>query len=463
MAVVLLVNGVDITAHVDRDSYDITDALAARGDTLTFIWKLSTSQISQRPLNGQPVTLTVDGDVIFGGDVSDVHETRIINADYFEYTITCSDYSRRLDRHLVVIQSIGPDLAGTIIKTILQMFAPEFAADLSGINDGVSATATSATPGQQFDYVPVSNVIDQLAQGSQFIWYIDPNKRVIFEDTSNFVAPIPVYDLDAELQLGDMTWEETIDQIKNRIYLKDANVASSSPRTDTYLADGSTSFFQAFSQPYDVGSTAVTTMDPSGVTKIWNVVLDPGTSTTETLNGSPGTAFLCIANWGIRFPLNDLPTAGSTVNATYSPTQGDVVYMVEDTDSQAMMRFREGGASDGVYEHMVSLPDIRVNDTTPIENYGYRLMARIGWPDVKGTFATYSVNGWKAGQTMMITSSKRDFYDQQVYWKSGQSVKQPVQVWIQNVRTKIMGVNQITGKTILLITVDFNNTLVAKV
>ncbi len=458
MGVVLTVAGNDLTTRVDYRSYQLQDSLLARGDVLSFTLPLSgTDVITFRPLTGQSVTLNIDGVDIFTGDISHVAETKIINSDTFEHEITCSDHTRRLDRHLVVREKIGPASAGSMIRDLLVEFASEFAIDLSGIEDGLSMGE------RQFDYVPMSNVLDQISQESLMIWYVDSNKRVVFTDNLTFAAPIATYDVDSETQLGDFTWQESSEQLKNRIFIKDANVKDSNTRTDVWIGDAQTSFFKAFSEPYDENLT-VTSTKVDGTKKEWQVAIDPGDSEDDTLLGTPGVVFVCILNWGFRFPLNDLPEVGEIVEAIYNPVRpDDMVFMVEDKDSQAMVRDREGAGSDGVYEHMVSLPDVRVESEAPVEAFGRILLDRIAWPQVNGNFGTFDIAGWKAGQTFVLTSSKRDLFDQEVYWRSGQVTKEPIRVWIQSVRRTIKGGIASPQSTIVLTTIEFSSTLFARV
>lgn len=455
MGAELIINGVDRTLKADFRTYQVVDSLSVRGDSFSFEMVISSAESAVRPLTGQPVVLKFDGETIFDGDISGVEETKMLNSDYFLYNVTCSDFTRRLDRYLVVIQEIGPAAAGDIIKAVLADFAPEFAIDFSGIQTGPSVGK------QQYDYVPVTSVLDQLAQETQMIWYMDESRRIVFTDHIEFAAPIEVYDVDTEVQLGDITWSESVDQIKNRIYLKDASVKDSNSRTDKIPIDGQTSFVKLFSEPFDETTTSVTTVNKAGESKIWQTVVDPGDSAEDTLQGDENTAYVCILNWGIRFPLNAIPEEGFA-EVTYNPTRADVVYMVEDPSSQLMMRYREGGASSGVYEHMVSVPDVRVDSESPIEAYGYILLERIAWPEITGTFKSFQVTSWKAGQTFWLASGKRDLYDQKAYWQTGQTSKENIQAWVQSVQKKIVTFG--TGGTVVLeATIEFSNNIFGRV
>jgi len=452
----LTIAGVDRTNRVPMDSYELSDSLQARGDTLTFRMPVSAGQVSTRPISNQPISLVVDGTTLFSGDIATVEEVKSINADYFDYQISCRDNTNRLDRNLVIYEKIGPDNVDSIIRQILQDFAPEFATDFSQIDTGLPVVSE-----QQFDYVPVSSAFDTLASQADAIWYVDSgSKRIVFTVDVNNPAPISSYDVDSELQLGDLSYHVTTDQIKNRIIIKDTKMKDSNTRTETWIADGATSFFPLSMPAYDENITASIQHADGSVPEQLIPRLDSLESDTGTILGTCGEIYVCLINQGVRLPINCLPEVNDWITATYNPVrgqEGELVFIVEDRDSQRMIREREGGASTGIYEHMVSMPDVRVESPDPIEAYGNILLNRMAWPQVEGVFASQQLTNWKAGQTFTLTSSKRDLYDEKVYWKSGKVTKTSIRMWVQSVTKHILMVDSITGTTSLLANITFTN------
>lgn len=462
MAVIIKIKAVDRTANIRMTSIEQVDSLPARTDTLQFEMVLTTTEVvaGVRPEAGNEIELIVDGTVEFAGEVTIIEETHLINPDAYNYQITCNDWSRRMDRLLVAVQEIGPDEAGTIIKSILTEFAGEFAVDLTQIGEGV------VVPEQQFDYVPVTSVLDQLANLSGYVWYVDQDKIVHFVSPPSFLSPLTgnTYDVDTDLLIGDFNWNEDISQIKNRIYLKDALVPDAGERTDVFISDGVGSFFKLYQEPEGVDSTTIKSTPPGGAEKIWNVALDPLTTDDATLKGDPDTAFLCILNIGVRFPLRDDGTPylgdGEVVEVTTTPMRDDIIFMVEDTDSQAMMADREGctlGVDGcGIFEHVESLGDVRLGSQDAAEAFGTILLNQSAWPEIMGTFITQQLGGWKAGQTFDLSSSKRDLFDAETYWKSGEVTKIDIAVWVQQVTKRIL-IDESSTTAIIEWTVEFAN------
>lgn len=272
--------------------------------------------------------------------------------------------------------------------------------------------------------------------------------------------------------MGDFTWVEDISQIKNRIYLKDASVPDADDREDTFISDGVGSFFKLYQEMEGVDSTTVTTKKPDGTTKEWNVVLDPLSADTGTLttdcSEDPDIVYLCILNVGVRFPIcQDTGVVqlepGEVVEITTTPMRDDIIFMVEDIDSQQMMADREGVTwnvnGGGIFEHVESLGDVRLGSQEAAEAYGQILLNQTAWPEITGTFTTQQIHGWKAGQTFDLSSSKRDLFDAQTYWESGEVTKIDIPVWVQQVTKRVLQVEGST--TIFQNEIEFANRAIA--
>ncbi len=461
MPATITINGADRTADIRARSIEVSDSIPARSDTLQFEMVLTTTDIANRPEAGNEISLVVDSSNEFAGEVTSVEETHLINPDTYNYQVTCNDWSRRMDRLLVVIQEIVPTVAGDVVKQILKDFAPEFAVDLTKIKDGV------LVPEQQFNYVAVTAILDQMANLSGFVWFVDFNKVVNFTDPPSHVSPLTgnVYDVDTDVKLGDFNWNEDISQLKNRIFLKDASVPDADSRDDTFISDGTASFFKLFQEPKDVASTTVKSTAPDGTVTQWNVALDPLTSDTATLKGPAGTVFLCILNIGLRFPLDDdgkvRLQANEVIEVTTTPMREDIVFLVEDIDSQQMMADRENCTWNvqgcGIFEHVETLGDVRLGSQEAAENYGRLILNQVAWPEVNGTFITQQLKGWKAGQTFNLSSSKRDLFDTETYWKSGQVTKIDIPVWAVQVSKKFLSALDDPDGVVLETSIEFAN------
>lgn len=442
------IGGISYIDYVDVSSIDVVDGLPANGDTLRFALRIpstafaSTPSTIPEPKASQIVRLIVNGIKEFEGPIISVEEVPHQSLDTYDFVCSCSDYTRLIDKKLVQIKSIGPDLAGSIVRTILAQYASDFSA--SGVQDGYEISE------QSFDFEIVSSVIDRIAQLTGFNWYVDFDKVVHFFYRENLPAPLPYIDLDTTTQVGDAQINEDISRVRNRIYIKDFESRSAESTRVSYVSDGATSFFKLPFEPFDedveVSLSAGGTGDPVSLT----TREDPIMQAEGELEGSADVVYICIINSGIRFPLSSIPPSGDVIHVVYLPTQGDQVEVIEDPDSIRMMKAREGG--DGVHEHIISLPDYRVRDTSPIIGLAELVLDRMAWPVVSGTFKTL-VGGWRAGQSFVIASDNRALFDYKSFWKLGR--RQNPTVYVQSVSKRFIP----RGATTYLVenTVEFSN------
>lgn len=444
MSIAFTIGGVDYTSRLDIKSIEITDGLPSRSDSLSFTISLRTSEITGSgpypPQGAQVVSLTVNNVKEFEGVISSVSVTpRVGNLETLDYSCSATDYTKFLDRKLIAKIKIAGNYAGAIARSLIQEHAPEFSTH--NIQDGFPV------PEQSFDYEPLSSIVDKLAQSVGYSWYVDFDKNVHFFSAISKPAPVSVIDLDSDLTIGNINYSEDVTRIKNRLYIKDASVRSGSKRNDTYVADGRQTFFPLFAPPYDHTDIAVTVDGVAVETRP-----DPLTSSEGELAGGAGFAFSCIINQGIRFGTDNIPPSGSFVDIEYNPTQqGEFVDVLEDVDSIRMMSAREG--SSGVYEHVVSLPDFRVTDMSPLVAVGMLILDRLAWPIVSGTLETLQVQGWHSGQSFTLQSSERGLYDTKSLWKLG--IKVSPKMYIQSV-TKRINVTT-NGAYMMQNTVQFSN------
>jgi len=160
----------------------------------------------------------------------------------------------------------------------------------------------------------------------------------------------------------------------------------------------------------------------------------------------------CVFNWGVRFPTVDLPAAGDLVEVDYRYVIPERVFVYFDPDSIDEMARREG--SDGHHEIMISLPDYRVSTIDPIKFYAEMVLMRNAWPILTGSFETF-LRGWRSGQFFYLKSNVRDIYDVAHWVKTGRGEKVPVRVWVEQVRKKIVNLDE--PEAIVRTSVDFSS------
>lgn len=465
MAFTFTIDSVDYRTYLDLDSLEIAEGLEPHGDTCAFLVEIPNALVPgtvDRPKSGNPVDVRVDATVHFKGIIGIVTEDPF-NPDVTRYSCECTDFTRWLDRKLIT-QERSAELAGDRIKALvawIKIDLPAFPFGTTHVENGFTVGA------ETYDYVPLSSVLDEVSEACHYQWYVDFEKEIYFFALETSVSPLNagygnVLDLDdtSNLDIGDVVLTEDATQVKNRVYVK-----GYSEKGDILYKDGpypnvaNQSFYKLHSEPWDWENTEVEIDGEETIGGLEHgtrlVTIDRLLGAPEELVGREGEAYICIFNMGVRFPSTDLPAGDITI--WYYPALPDQISMYEDIYSIEFMADREN--SSGVHEFMISVPSLRVSTIDPIEAMGEYLLQRYAWPYRSGSFATYTLTGWKPGQYFLLTSDAKNLYGYEDYWKSGQAEKNPIIMYVLHVTKHFFVISDGAGGTTELVreTVDFAN------
>jgi hypothetical protein len=403
----LLIDGVDYTAYMKRDTLTITEALAANGQTMDVTLIISSQAIS-KPLGGQCIQFKQDGTLEFAGRIASALEEQIGLQKDLSYQLNCVDYTIDLDTHLIT-GTYASQLAGDIFRSIIGTVGRGFTS--TNVTDGAVAAAVEA------DYETPSSLLTKVAESMEHQWYVDYSRDVHFFYILDRPAPIPQIDLDADVATyGNCTVEERWEQVKNVVYLTGATAKSSIQDSIKVTGDGDQKFVPLNYPPWESTVTVNLNSAPQ------EVLLDSVDGMAGDGQGNAGQVYICYDNWGVRFPDNHAPAAGSTVDISYNYGYEPVI-KVEDPVSIALMAARENYAdapSDGIHEFKFAIPDLKVTDESAIWDYGNLLLRRYAYPVYHVKWESW-VQGWAAGQNLRVFSAnnKRAF-DQTCYVQSVQ-------------------------------------------
>lgn len=412
---------------VDFISLSVTDGLGSGSDSLSA--RMVKTLQPDLPQAGQAVRLVIGGVKLFEGVLGSTGTRWLHGGSSVEIDLSAVSYAHLLGRRLVAERELPAERAGARIRRLLRTYAPEFAADLSGIADGPVIGPTD------YDYVNIPSIISGLAGEIGYLWYVDFDRRVHFFADLDSPAPVSTVDIDTETRLGDFEVSVDAQGVVNVVFLKDYASRSRNKHSHQTVADGKSSFFSLPLGPFALEDTEVYVKpegSPDWVKK--TVVADPLDGRSESTVGVPGLSYVCVFNWGVRFPTSDMPKAGDTVRADFHPEIPDRVTVVVDEDSIADCARKEG--TDGRHEMSVSLSDWRVADDTPVEALGGLILRRKAWPIVTGSFVVRTVDygSWKPGQFLDIISVARGIFDYKAWARSGYTVCRPLRVWVTSVK-----------------------------
>ena len=446
----------DVSSYIDFRSITITDGAQSRGDTLAFEMKIPYDELGvyvEKPRPGNVVVVVVDTVKFFEGPVISCDDT-FLNSRTMLVGVECSDYTFFLDRKYIAKVELPITSSGERIKTLLGEFASEFC-----WGEGWDSHIANGLPlpKEGYDYEQFSSVIDRICEATGYGWHVgfdpttDGRPTVYFYSAIDDVSPLNddysnILNIDTNIDIGGVQVREDISNLHNVVIVKDFSEKKDTPYSEKYVADGSQTFFKLPMEPFSVEDTSIS-VQPGGEGEFIErtVALDPLTGEDDEIIGVPGYAYLCILNWGIRFPTSDYPADGDIIKIDYNYVIPDRIIPLYDMDSINEMARREG--NDGEHQVVISLPDYRVDGSggyNAAEFYGNMILNKHAWPEISGSFEVYEpssfsgMEGWKAGQNFSLYSEIRDIYDIRHWVRTGRGEKIPVTVWVTSISRTIV-------------------------
>ena len=287
MAYSVEINSVDYTPYCLEASLSVVDAVEIRGDQLSISIRIADNVIAT-PKAGAIIYWYDGATKEFGGQIVSVNPTRLQAPtqgmpDIWIYDCQAVDFTLLLDRVLVKERYPAQD-ATTLFKSILSSYTDGFTTTHVTSGSGV-------VPEQTFDYVSVSSALDQIARAVGWRWYVDFDKDVHFFAIETHDAPITEINIETETRIYSVSGPaESIDQERNRAYVKDFRMMNTDPYTEEFAADGFTKFFPLAVEPsLDIGDVQVT-VNGTPLSLLEDFVNStPGDGIT-----AEGTAYFCL-------------------------------------------------------------------------------------------------------------------------------------------------------------------------
>jgi hypothetical protein len=362
------INGVDRSLFVDARSFSISDALTSEVDTCNFTYECT--DIADKPVEGQEIIVTDGAEKAFGGYIVSAPESEG-TGDYI-YLVSCVDYQRLLDKHLVV-EKYTNMYAGDIIKAIVTKYTAGFTT--ANVKTGPLIKSIS------FNYKYPGECLRELSELTQYEWYVDYNKDVHFFDRESNKAPFSLDD--TQSNFSDLEINADISQLRNRVYV----------RGGTYLSE-------------------LFTETQAGGKEVWNLGYKPhdmvitvndvaATVGTENLHNPADYDFLVNFQEKHIIPGRKATATTDVLKLTYK-FDVPVLTVQDDTESINRMKALEGG--DGIYEHIIVDPTITSKDLA--RQRADADLKQYANPLVSGSFKT-NVAGLRSGQLIYIKQTKR--------------------------------------------------------
>jgi hypothetical protein len=377
MSIIIKIATVDRTEYIDARSLSITDELTSKVNSCSF--SFICNNISLSPTVGQLVLIEEGTIKLFAGRILSKEE------DYFppnllKYKINCIDYTRDLDKKLVV-ESYTNQLAGDIIKDILTKYTTGFTT--IHIQNGLTLTKIA------FDYVQVSEALTTIAESCGYEWYVDYDKDIWFFFKTDYPAPFQLDD--NQEYYRDLIINYDVSQLRNRIYVKSSNYEILD-FTELFIGDGST---VTWTCKYATNATPSPSLKLNDVSKTvgWDGVDDPD-DYDFMLNAT--TKVLSLGTY------QSTPADDDEIVITYGADE-PIMVRWDDQVSIDAIKAIEGG--DGIFEFCITDNSIDTKEWA-IDVAKADLLQNAD-PVIQGTFTT-NRKDIKSGQIITVNSTKRN-------------------------------------------------------
>jgi hypothetical protein len=372
---IVKIAGVNRGADISDGTLRITDQINERSVCTFEMMNLSGLGA---PEEGMEIIIEDDAGVrIFGGTIDEVEESDLIARTDLVYSVTCVDWHQIADRKIVA-ETYRNQTAGFIVNDLLTKYLADEGVTAGTIQTGPTVSAAV------FNYDRASEALQDVAELTGFMFYIDANKVLHFLERTTNDAPWSITETSQPTRDLKVTHDRS--QYRNRQYIR-AGQDVTDPQTERQKGDGDKRVFNVFYPIAEVPTITVNTVPKtvgiggldSGKDFYWNK------GKTEIKQDDAGTLLTSTDVFEIIYK-------------GFFP----IIVVSEDAAGIQDRKTKEGGT--GVYEAVEQQASI--DDADAALEYAKGRLRRYGKIDKRVTFTTFK-SGLKAGQLLTIDLPSR--------------------------------------------------------
>ncbi|MCI3922485.1 hypothetical protein MO973_19830 [Paenibacillus sp. TRM 82003] len=222
------INGQEVV--ISKGSLSIDDVIEERSvASFTVIDDTGTRHYKK----GEPVEIFEDGELIFAGVIDTPKERKASLSGDMYHDITCADWHYLADKRIIG-HPYAMELAGTIVTHIVNNFLAAEGVSIGNVQSGPIINEA------KFNYIPVSDALNSIAEKTGYWWMIDQYKQLHFVARSTNEAPFPVSNSDMEKESIEV--QHGNPQYRNRQYIKGGRDVTD-PQTENKVGDGESKSF----------------------------------------------------------------------------------------------------------------------------------------------------------------------------------------------------------------------------
>jgi hypothetical protein len=233
----LTINGNDRTVCIGNRSVIIDSELGSSASTMEF--SMVVRDGGSVPKNDEEVIITQGSSTLFGGRILKTQPVK--RGSLVVWEVSCVDYTRDLDRNLVV-EGYEDMTDKEIIEDIVDNYCGGTGITYDNVVEGVTISNVV------FNYMPPSECLSSIAKMTGRQWYIDYDKDIHYSLKNVDEAPFGITGSEAYRNLN---WLIDNSAVRNRIYVRGGTYLSDTV-TIKQVADGEQVVFNLPEKPHSL-------------------------------------------------------------------------------------------------------------------------------------------------------------------------------------------------------------------
>lgn len=233
---ILTIAGTDRSALVSWQSVTHTRALTNEPDFLSFSINIISAGQTYKPAINDVVELYDGATLLFAGKVLEVGTTSKTGVSG-KISVKCKDYTLEADRRQVVEDYAG-ETASDIVLDLVSRY-------MTGITTTGVQTVADIVTNIRWNYVTVTQALQELCQMTGCEWWIDYNKDLVFQKKGTASAPFSLLEDKESFIYNSFSFTESNSQVRNAIYVRGGEELYSTvdATSEKYVCDGQQRIF----------------------------------------------------------------------------------------------------------------------------------------------------------------------------------------------------------------------------
>lgn len=175
---------------------------------------------------GMPVDVYDDDELEYSGVIDTAIKRKI--SRYFVHDLTCVDWRYLADKR-VMAKAYTDTYAGDIVEDIITNYLSDEEVTAGIIQRGPLISEAI------FNYIPISDALNSIAEKANFTWDIDKYKKLNFMERGAKIAPFPVSNKD--MKKDSIQFVNGNPQYRNKQYIRGGKDITD-PQTQSFKGDG---------------------------------------------------------------------------------------------------------------------------------------------------------------------------------------------------------------------------------